>query len=1086
MPRIANRLILIPRAVDTDRQLLHRFATEGTQDAFAALVRRHAGMVFRVCRRALPTAQDAEDACQATFLVLARRAAERWHESVADWLFVTARRVARDARRAAERRTRRERRVAVPEAVPALDQLSAREFLLALDEELERLPPLYREPLVLYHLEELTRDEIAARLGVPNATVKIRLERGRARLRTALTRRGVALSGVLLAVAATHPAGAVPPQMCAAILAATFGPPPAAVASLARGPIASGPVAKVGAVACAIAAVVAAALALGASVSADPPTPGIPAPKDREPGANPTASADAQGDALPAGAILRIGTLRYRDGAGTNNAALSPDGKTIATTSESGLTLLDLATGRRTLWIGNSEGPNGFQANGSLLAFAPDGKTLYALHAPGAVAIAATGSIVGLDPNSGKRLVTFKPPPAPRGPNQPFDYGYTRLWFPTGSAHLVAVRQKSTVLIDPPTGKEIRSLGFAAEAASPSPNGLRLYEVSNNTITAYDSDGKQARQFEHTAPPEAIGLDPMGTTLAAADGSEGRIRVWDVATGQVLNNVVVTSKDKELPAITVLAITPDRKTLLVGTQRGVIHRFDIGTGKSLTPIREHADWVTGLAFIDEGRTLVSTSWDHRVCRCDLATGKPLRDPGRYSGHLRLDRSRDGKWIVAADGSGRVELLDAATGQLVRTLQSAGPPASRLAFAPDGKSVATAHKDAKIRIWEIESGLLAREIEIAPSPKEQPVWFSGLKFAPNSRVVVSSCEPFGTVAFDSATGKRLWAEAKYGAVAFHSDGRTLAVGSRDGKLHLMDAATGKSRASAPAQDTVNDIAVSPDGRVLATVGHQGLVYLCNPATGEVQKQWQAHTQGHVAWGASFGPGGIWLATAGDRTVAIWDVATGTLLRRFEGHTSRAYSVDFAPDGRTVLSSSMDLTGYVWDVRPAPAPGAPRTTAQLWDDLLGEPADAFRAVWLAAADPKAPAVFGEKLPSPRKPDPERFKKLVGQLADEDFKTREAAEAELTRFGPPALALARTARPGAESPEVRTRLDVLIRSWTEGATSPESWRRRRAVVAMELAGTPAAVELLKRWAADAPGTVLSDAASAAVNRINESKLR
>ncbi|MDY3552175.1 sigma-70 family RNA polymerase sigma factor [Gemmata sp. JC717] len=1086
MPRIANRLILIPRAVDTDRQLLQRFATEGTQDAFAALVRRHAGMVFRVCRRALPTAQDAEDACQATFLVLARRAAERWHESVADWLFVTARRVARDARRAAERRTRRERRVAVPEAIPALDQLSAREFLLALDEELERLPPLYREPLVLYHLEELTRDEIAARLGVPTATVKIRLERGRERLRAALTRRGVALSGAILAVATAHPAGAVYPQMCEAILTAVAGPPRTAVAALARGPIASGPVAKVGAGACAVAAVVAAALALGASVSADPPTPGVPAPKDREPGAGAAADTEARDDALPAGARLRIGTLRYRDGGGTNNATLSPDGKTVVTTSESGTTLFDLATGRRTLWIGDSGVPNGFQSNDSLVAFAPDGKTLYALHAPGAIAVAVTGSIAGFDPTSGKRLVTFKPPPAARGPNQAFDYGYTRLWFPTGSAHLVAVRQKSTVLIDPTTGKEIRSLEFAAEVASPSPNGLRLYEVSNNTITAYDADGKQVRQFEHTAPPETIGLDPAGTTLATTGGSKGHIRVWDVATGNVLNNVTVPGENKEDTTITALAITPDRKMLLAGTKRGSVHRFDIGTGKALTPIQQHTHMVTGLAFSDEGRTLVSTSWDHRIGRCDLATGQPLRDPGGYSGHLWLNRSRDGKWIAAADDSGRVELLDAATGQLVRALQSTGSAASRLAFAPDGKSVAAAHGDAKIRIWEIDTGRLSREIELAPAPKEQPVWFSGLKFAPNGRTLISSCQSLGTVAFDTTTGKRLWAEAKHGAVAFHGDGQTLAVGGWDRQLHLLDAATGKSRVSAPLPDVVDDIAVSPDGRVLATVGHQGIVYLCNPTTGAVQKEWQAHTHGHVAWGASFGPGGIWLATAGDRTVAIWDVATGTLLRRFEGHTSRAYSVDFAQDGRTVLSSSMDLTGYVWDVRPAPAPGAPRTTAQLWDDLLGEPEGAFRAVWLAAANPKAPAVFGEKLPSPRKPDPERFKKLVGQLADEDFKTRETAEAELTRFGPPALALARTARAGAESPEVRTRLDALIRSWTEAATSPESWRRRRAVVAMELAGTPAAVELLKRWAADAPGTVLSDAAAAAVTRINESKPR
>src|SRR5262245_979397 len=112
---LVRRTLLAARSKLTDRQLLARFAADGDQDAFAALVRRHTGLVLGVCRRALPTAQDAEDACQATFLILARKASGPWQESIANWLFTTARRVARDARAAAERRARRERQAAVPE-----------------------------------------------------------------------------------------------------------------------------------------------------------------------------------------------------------------------------------------------------------------------------------------------------------------------------------------------------------------------------------------------------------------------------------------------------------------------------------------------------------------------------------------------------------------------------------------------------------------------------------------------------------------------------------------------------------------------------------------------------------------------------------------------------------------------------------------------------------------------------------------------------------------------------------------------------------------------------------------------------------
>src|SRR2546429_9304150 len=103
---LVKKTILATQTTASDRELLQRFAQDGDQEAFAALVRRHTALVLGVCRRALPTAQDAEDACQATFLILARKAGGRWQESVANWLFVTAQRVSRDARRTADRRVK--------------------------------------------------------------------------------------------------------------------------------------------------------------------------------------------------------------------------------------------------------------------------------------------------------------------------------------------------------------------------------------------------------------------------------------------------------------------------------------------------------------------------------------------------------------------------------------------------------------------------------------------------------------------------------------------------------------------------------------------------------------------------------------------------------------------------------------------------------------------------------------------------------------------------------------------------------------------------------------------------------------------
>jgi RNA polymerase sigma factor (sigma-70 family) len=193
-------------------------------------------MVLGVCRRALPTVQDAEDAAQATFLVLARKVrGTRWQPSVANWLYATARRVAAKAARTAGRRARREARAARPPEPSLLDRMTGREAFTALDEELDRLPARYRGPLLLCYLEGLTRDQAAARLGVPPATLKSQLDRGRKRLGDALTRRGVSLGAGLLAIAATSPAGASPPRLAQAVLAAVSGSPPAAVAVLAKG-----------------------------------------------------------------------------------------------------------------------------------------------------------------------------------------------------------------------------------------------------------------------------------------------------------------------------------------------------------------------------------------------------------------------------------------------------------------------------------------------------------------------------------------------------------------------------------------------------------------------------------------------------------------------------------------------------------------------------------------------------------------------------------------------------------------------------------------------------------------------------------
>jgi RNA polymerase sigma factor (sigma-70 family) len=210
----------------TDGLLLTRFLTRRDEAAFGTLLRRHGPMVLGVCRRVLCDAHDAEDAFQATFLVLVRKApAIRQRGLLGNWLYGVAYRTALEAKAAAARRRAKERAAARPEAVEG--QPPAERCHL-LDQELNGLPERYRLPLLLCDLEGKTRREAARLLGCPEGTVSGRLARARALLARRLSRRGTALAGGTIAVElaqegalASMPAGLAGTTVRAAARAAT-------------------------------------------------------------------------------------------------------------------------------------------------------------------------------------------------------------------------------------------------------------------------------------------------------------------------------------------------------------------------------------------------------------------------------------------------------------------------------------------------------------------------------------------------------------------------------------------------------------------------------------------------------------------------------------------------------------------------------------------------------------------------------------------------------------------------------------------------------------------------------------------------
>jgi RNA polymerase sigma factor (sigma-70 family) len=342
-----------------DRVLLGRFVELRDERAFAQLVERHGGLVMGVCRRLLQHAQEAEDAYQATFMVLAQKAGSiHKRSSLSSWLHGVAHRVSLKARTAVARRRGQEMRALSGNQTQAPLDLNWQDVGQVVDDELGRLPEKYRAPLLMCYLEGKTQDEAARALGWNVDQLRGRLDRGRQKLRDGLIRRGVSYSGGLLVGAlATDVATASAPLLASTVKAAlSFNLGHAGSASplaltLARAILHAITAAKVKAVvslgfaACilTVGATVLTNVIQAAKTSNAPGSIAIHAPAEKT--KEKKDHIDILGDPLPPGAIARLGTMRLRPGGKAEYLAFSPDGKRLASWSGR-LSIWDTGTGR--------------------------------------------------------------------------------------------------------------------------------------------------------------------------------------------------------------------------------------------------------------------------------------------------------------------------------------------------------------------------------------------------------------------------------------------------------------------------------------------------------------------------------------------------------------------------------------------------------------------------------------------------------------------------------------------------------------------------------------------------------------------
>jgi RNA polymerase sigma factor (sigma-70 family) len=572
--------LLATRGADdqSDGQLLGRFVTQQEEDAFATLVQRHGPLVLSVCRRLLAHTQDVEDAFQATFLVLVRKArALDQRGSLAGWLYGVAYRIAIRARAQAARRRAHERQAAhmqTEKAVPEPADLELRELL---DEELSRLPEKYRSPVVLCYLEGKTHAEAARELQWPLGTVRGRVARARDLLRRRLVRRGLALpTGLVASVLASGAVSAEVPTVLAtatvrAALLAAAGKVTAAGAfsapatALGEAVLKELFVAKLKTVLAVLLALTVASTGAGI-LTYQAVRESVPAQVEHR-GEVPKSQGNSQVSA-PTPTVL------YRHEHEVRSVAFSPDGKTLASASvDADIRLWDFTTARE-------RHPQVQTHRIFTVAFLADGKLPWET-APGhdLLDLATHGHGVWCLACSPQGAVL-----AAAGPDLPIHVG------------------------DLEKGRKLRKLdehgrGVACLALPPDRTKLASAEAvgTDYQVRLWDArTGDEVRVFKgHQARVTAVAFFPDGKHLVSGSADQ-TVRLWEVSTGREVRQCKGHAK-----AVFCLALSSDGTTLVSGSDDQTIRFWEAATGKERRPPAHHPSAVTALALSRDGTMLAS-------------------------------------------------------------------------------------------------------------------------------------------------------------------------------------------------------------------------------------------------------------------------------------------------------------------------------------------------------------------------------------------------------------------------------------------------------------------------------------------------
>lgn len=821
---------------------------------------------------------------------------------------------------------------------------------------------------------------------------------------------------------------------------------------------------------------------------------------------------DALGDALPDGALQRLGTARFR-GELFGAPALSPDGRRIAFTLHDGIVLHDVTTGREVqrFTVRSAD-------QGQPVTFSPDGKVM---------AVPSSQNLLMLDAASGKELGTLtagdrnahRLPVAFSADGRRIAVGgegfnaklQVTLWDAAGfqKLHALAVPQERQAFValsgdgtllttwgqhsdseigraiqlwDVATGKEVKKFVAASylTLVALAPDGKQLACVERMaTLVIWDvASGQVAHRLALRRGPVQLRYAPDGKLLLAV-GRDGAVQAWRVPDYQRVEMPAAAPPGIEVthPSGPAVVFLPNGQVRLLSSSYRAVHLWEWPSGKVLSPRVGHSGGVAAVRFSADGRKVASFAIDG-LRTWDAASGKPERhfdprDPKESlrGGILQALLAPDGRSLVTTtESSNTLRVLDLATEQERFSIEwqqhFSSLPA---AYSGDGKTLAIAeagfaNQGPTLRVWEINTG------------RERAVLRA--KTAPARQLAVA-VSPDGKAVLAAVTG----------------DSRGPA-GEVTGELTLWDSATAKERWTKPLGGWGAHLAFMPDGDSVIVAGQAGMAQH-DTATGIELRRFEAAPL-PIGRCLALSPDGRTLAVSCSRNdyrdpaevVYLWELATGKLRAEYTCHRLPVTALAFSPDGRTLATGSQDTTVLLWDLtgkvsgaaRKLPPP-KPADFAALWTDLNGDARPAYRLLQGLQAHPEAAVALVRANLPPARGRPAtaaEIEKWIADLDHDEFDRREQAGKALAEVGKAAAPALTAALQGQPTPEKKRRAEELLQALRTTGAGAEMVRPTRALELLERLGTPAARQLLRDLAQGNPDAALTQQARATLLRL------